>query len=195
MKIPKIGAYTIHIEPTPNNLVNSQNFINELKVNQLCLIASMIANKAFYNADIVTYDLPTYFQEIKRIAGKFFPDGFKIDKIDSISFKEKSNKTDEVGLFEVACYELAEKVNKQLFNGERNWRWVNDVIGDVCDFENADFININEMALIVAKKLSYETYAEWRDANIASDKGIINLSSWLKGCRHSMLNERQKDEC
>ena len=191
MKIPKIGVYTIYIEPTPNNLVNAQSFINELKDNQLCLIVSKIATKAFFNADIVTYDLPTYIKEIKRISRKFFPDGFRIDKIDSMSFNEKDNKTDEVGLFEVACYELAEKVNNQLFNGERNWRWVNGVIGDVCDFEDADFININEMAIIVAKKISYETYAEWRDAN-ESNKGIINLSSWLRGCRHSMLKIKKE---
>ena len=85
----KIGAYTIHIEPTQNNLVNAPSFFDEIRYDKLCLIVSKITTKVFYNADIVTYDLPVYVNRIKQIARKSFPDGFRLDKIDSMAFNEK----------------------------------------------------------------------------------------------------------
>lgn len=44
------------------------------------------------------------------------------------------------------------------------------------------------MVLVLQANLTYDEYAEWRDANIkyGETKGNINLKSWLKGCRFSI---------
>lgn len=96
--------------------------------------------------------------------------------------------TDVVQRFKDACNELAEAVNKQLFEGCRTWYWVADVVGGVCDFGDSDFLAPGDMVCIIENNLTYSEYKEWRDANI--DHGFfINLKSWLRGERHGMFEK------
>lgn len=99
-----------------------------------------------------------------------------------------NNKHVEIGyhlqLFENDCNELARLVNKYLFNDERHWYWVGDYVGGTCDFGDTDFLSPIDMVVILDNNVTYEQYAEWRDANINNieRKGFINLFAWIKGC-------------
>ena len=48
------------------------------------------------------------------------------------------------------------------------------------------------MALIFEHHLTYDEYADLRDANINNIErnGFINLESWIMGCRHEMLADK-----
>lgn len=96
--------------------------------------------------------------------------------------------------FYAACNALANAVNVQLFDSIREPYWVADDIGGICDFAETDFLTPEEMVLILKANLTYDEYAEWRDANIkyGETKGNINLKSWLKGCRFSMIADKPK---
>ena len=87
-------------------------------------------------------------------------------------------------------------MNVQLFDGTRTPYWVADEVGGVCDFEYTDFITPEEMVLILQANLTYDEYVEWRDANIKyyETKGNINLESWLRGCRFSMIADKPKKD-
>ena len=90
-----------------------------------------------------------------------------------------------------SCNELAELVNMQLFDGCREWYWIGGEVGGACDFEEADVLNPEDMVRILENGLTYDEYAEWRDANL-NDGRYINLKSWLMGARHYMLKEEKK---
>ncbi len=96
--------------------------------------------------------------------------------------------------FYAACNALVNAVNVQLFDGLRAPYWVANEIGGLCNFEDIDFLTPDEMVLILKSNISYEDYAEWRDANIkyGETKGNINLKSWIKGCRFSMIADKPK---
>lgn len=96
--------------------------------------------------------------------------------------------------FYSACNALAHAVNLLLFDGMRNPYWVADEVGGICDFEDTDFLTPEDMVLILKANLTYDEYAEWRDANIkyGETKGNINLKSWLKSCRFSMIADKPK---
>ena len=104
--------------------------------------------------------------------------------------KKKLNKSkkETIELFRVACNSLATAVNKQLFDGFRDWCWIGDEVGGVCDFEECDVLNAEDMVRIIENGLTYDEYAEWRDANL-DDGRYINLKSWLMGLRHDMLDK------
>lgn len=63
--------------------------------------------------------------------------------------------------FKKACDDLAEAVNKQLFDDSREWSWVGEQVGGICDFEDVDMLNPEDMVLIIENHLTYEDYAEW----------------------------------
>ena len=90
-----------------------------------------------------------------------------------------------------SCNELAELVNMQLFDDCRKWYWIGDEVGGACDFEDCDVLNPEDMVRIIENGLTYDEYAEWRDANL-DNKHYINLKSWLMGARHYMLKEEKK---
>ena len=94
-------------------------------------------------------------------------------------------------LFRESCDRLAELVNQQLFDGCRKWYWIGDEVGGACDFEDCDVLNPEDMVRIIENGLTYDEYAEWRDANL-DNKHYINLKSWLMGARHYMLKEEKK---
>lgn len=96
--------------------------------------------------------------------------------------------------FHDACNALVNAVNVQLFDSTRTPYWVANEVGGICDFEETDFLTPEEMVLILQSNLTYDEYAEWRDANIeyGGKKGNINLKSWLKGCRFSMIKDKPK---
>lgn len=108
------------------------------------------------------------------------------------------DKNKEIGYylenFEIACDELAKLISKHLFHQARDWYWVDDIVGGICDFDGTDSLTPEEMVLILNNDVDYEEYAEWRDANIkhGGTKGFIKLSSWIKGHRHSMLADKPK---
>ena len=87
-----------------------------------------------------------------------------------------------------SCNELAELVNMQLFDGCRKWCWIGDEVGGACDFEDCDVLNPEDMVRIIENGLTYDEYAEWRDANLDNGR-YINLESWLMGGRHDMLDK------
>lgn len=90
------------------------------------------------------------------------------------------------------CNELAEQVNKQLFEGCRRWKWIYNKSGDACDFDNNDILTSNEMLLIVEYGIDQQAYAEWHNANLANGF-YLNLRSWMAGARHRFYvakNER-----
>lgn len=83
---------------------------------------------------------------------------------------------------------MVEVVNSQLFEGLRSWYWVADEVGGICDFGDTDFLNTQEMALILENNMTYDDYVEWREANLENEK-YINLKSWIMGARHQMINQ------
>ncbi len=106
--------------------------------------------------------------------------------------KKQQNKTTQViHDFRVACSRLAELINLHLFDGCRNWWWVGNEIGGFCCFEDNDFLTPEQMVLILEEGVTYDQYEEWNCANLDNqDKGYINLYSWLRGCRHDILNKK-----
>lgn len=90
--------------------------------------------------------------------------------------------------FKKACDDLAELVNEQLFDGCREWYWIGDEVGGACDFEECDVLSPEDMVRIIENGLTYNEYAEWREANL-DDCRYINLKSWLMGARHDMFEK------
>lgn len=104
--------------------------------------------------------------------------------------------------FSDVCNELAERINHRLFEDSREFHWILDIPGGLCDFEDSDFLSPDEMVLILEYNMPYDQYVEWREANLAH-KPTINLRSWLMGLRHEMLkndpdtppqNKKDKEE-
>ena len=100
----------------------------------------------------------------------------------------KLKQKEIVQQYKDSCNELAELVNMQLFDGCRKWYWIGDEVGGACDFEDCDVLNPEDMVRIIENGLTYDEYAEWRDANL-DNKHYINLKSWLMGARHYMLDK------
>lgn len=109
--------------------------------------------------------------------------------------KKKLNKSlkETIELFRESCDCLASLVNKQLFDGCRKWYWIGDEVGGACDFEETDVLNPEDMVRIIENGLTYDEYAEWREANL-DDGRYINLRSWLMGARHNMLDKEKETE-
>ena len=103
----------------------------------------------------------------------------------------KLKQKEIVQQYKDSCNELAELVNMQLFDGCRKWYWIGDEVGGACDFEDCDVLNPEDMVRIIENGLTYDEYAEWRDANL-DNKHYINLKSWLMGAGHYMLKEEKK---
>lgn len=101
---------------------------------------------------------------------------------------DKIKQADVVQRFKDACNDIAEAVNKQLFDGSRKWYWIGDDVGGACDYEEADILNPDDMVRIIENRTTYDEYAEWRDANLDHAQ-YINLKSWLMGARHEMFNK------
>ena len=100
--------------------------------------------------------------------------------------KAPRKATSVVREFKKACDDLAELVYEQLFDGCRKWYWIGDEVGGACDFEETDVLNPEDMVRIIENNLSYDEYAEWREANLDHAQ-YINLKSWLMGARHDMF--------
>lgn len=98
-----------------------------------------------------------------------------------------------VAMFHNSCNLLAALVNKQLFEGSRSWYWIGDDVGGMCDFEETDIINAEDMVRIIEHHMTYDEYAEWRNANLDNNRHI-NLKSWLMGARHEMFNDNNDNE-
>ena len=93
-----------------------------------------------------------------------------------------------VELFRVACDGLAASVNQQLFDGCRKWYWIGGAEEGVCDFYGCDVLKTENMVRIIENNMTYDEYAEWRDANLDNNR-YINLKAWLMGARHGILNK------
>ena len=108
---------------------------------------------------------------------------------------KKLNKSQKetIELFKFACNCLATFVNMQLFDGCRKWYWIGDEVGGACDFEECDVLNPEDMVRIIENGLTYDEYAEWRNANLDNNR-YINLKSWLMGARHDMLDKEKETE-
>lgn len=106
---------------------------------------------------------------------------------------KKSISLDAVQRFKDACNALAEAVNKQLFDGCRTWYWIGEEVGGACDFDVVDVLNLEDMVRIIEKGITYDEYAEWRDANLDNNR-YINLKSWLMGARHEMFKEEKTEK-
>ena len=102
--------------------------------------------------------------------------------------KKNKPQLSAVEQFKTACNELAVSVNQQLFYGCRQWYWIGDAVGGVCDFEECDVLKPDDMVRIIESNMTYDEYAEWRDANLDNNR-YINLKSWLMGMRHDMLDK------
>ena len=94
-----------------------------------------------------------------------------------------------IKMYHDVCNKLAELVNSQLFDGCRKWYWIGDEVGGVCDFDDSDVLDPEDMVRIIENGMSYDEYSEWRDANLDNNR-YINLKSWLMGARHNMLNDK-----
>ncbi len=103
-----------------------------------------------------------------------------------------------VNIYQRACNALAKAVSNQLFadpddpqDEGRDFYWVGDEVGGLCDFGDSDFLNPTEMMEIIENKVTYEQYSEWRDALLDKPKDTppINLHSWLMGCRYDMVRK------
>ena len=109
--------------------------------------------------------------------------------------KKKLTKSQKetIELFRESCDRLAELVNEQLFDGCRKWYWIGGEVGGVCDFEESDVLNPEEMVRIIENGITYDQYAEWRDANL-DNCSYIDLQSWLMGLRHDMLDKEKEQQ-
>lgn len=103
------------------------------------------------------------------------------------------NSTATITAFRKACDDLADAVNEQLFDGARDYYWIGGKEGGACDFDDCDIINSDDMVRILEHGMTYEHYSEWRDANLDQTQ-YINLSSWLKGLRHDMINSKPREQ-
>lgn len=103
------------------------------------------------------------------------------------------NGIDAVVNYLDACERLVNVINEQLFDDSRDPYWIGGVCGGLCDFGDTDFLTPEEMALVILNEVTYEQYAEWREANFANESKI-NLQSWLKGTRHSMQKDKKEGE-
>lgn len=115
------------------------------------------------------------------------------------SMKDMSNKKlttfqlITLELFRESCDRLAYLVNEQLFDGCRKWYWIGGEVGGACDFEECDVLNPEDMVRIIESGLTYDQYAEWRDANLDNNR-YINLKLWMMGARHDMLKEEKEQQ-
>ena len=96
-------------------------------------------------------------------------------------------------LFRESCDRLAELVNQQLFDGCRKWYWIGNEVGGACDFEDCDVLKPEAMVLIIETNMTYDEYAEWREANL-NNNYYIHLKSWLMGERHDMFKEDKEQQ-
>ena len=96
-------------------------------------------------------------------------------------------------LFRESCDRLAELVNQQLFDGCRKWYWIGNEVGGLCDFEDCDVLKPEDMVRIIENNMTYDEYAEWREANL-NNNYYIHLKSWLMGERHDMFNEDKEQQ-
>lgn len=93
--------------------------------------------------------------------------------------------------FKNACNDLAEAVNKQLFDGCRKCYWIGGEVGGACDFDEVDILNTEDMVRIIENGINYDEYSEWREANLDNNR-YINLKSWLMGARHDMFKKKEE---
>ena len=100
-------------------------------------------------------------------------------------------KNKVVTMFHSHCNQLATLVNDQLFDGCGKWYWIGDEGGGACDFEETDVLNPEDMVRIIENGLTYDEYAEWRDANIDNNRDSKRKSG-LMGLRHDMLAEEKE---
>lgn len=110
-----------------------------------------------------------------------------------MDIKKREQGMSAVSMFHNACNLLATLVNEQLFEGIRTWYWIGDEVGGVCDFEECDVLNPEDMVRIIENNMTYDEYAEWREANLDNNR-YINLKSWLMGLRHDMLDKEKETE-
>lgn len=103
---------------------------------------------------------------------------------------KKINGIDAVVNYWDACERLVNVINEQLFDDSRDPYWIGGVCGGLCDFGDTDFLTTEEMALIIRNEVTYEQYAEWREANLANESKI-DLQSWLKGALLSMQKDKK----
>ena len=107
-----------------------------------------------------------------------------------MDIKKREQGMSAVSMFHNACNLLATLVNEQLFDGSRTWYWIGDDVGGMCDFEGTDIINAEDMVRIIEHRMTYDEYADWRNANLDNNR-YINLKSWLMGARHEMFKEHE----
>lgn len=105
------------------------------------------------------------------------------------------SKNKAIRRFHTDVNALASLVNEQIFENCRNYYWVGDEVGGICDFDGVDFLTPTEMVLILDNNLTYDQYAEWRNADLdynenrePSQQRHINLVSWLRGARYEMFD-------
>ena len=108
-------------------------------------------------------------------------------------FRLNKSQKETIELFKFACNSLATAVNKQLFDGCRKWYWIGDEVGGVCDFEDCDLLNPEDMVRVIENNMTYDEYAEWREANL-NNNYYIHLKSWLMGERHDMFKEDKEQQ-
>lgn len=111
--------------------------------------------------------------------------------------KNEKETRDLLELFSSTCNDLAKEVNDVLFEGCRDWYWVGEQVGGLCAFEDTDFLTPDEMYLILAYKVSYETYADWREWNLAYGDIVhnFNLWSWIHGADKVAKARSEEYEC
>ena len=102
----------------------------------------------------------------------------------------KLKQKEIVQKYKNSCNKLEEIVNQQLFDGCRRWYWIGEDVDGACDFDECDILNPEDMVRIVENGLTYDQYAELREANL-DDGRYINLKSWLMGLRHDMLDKEK----
>ena len=108
-----------------------------------------------------------------------------------------------VSQFKIACNNLANEINEQLFECYREPSWVANEVGGICDFGDTDFLTPEEMVELLENDVKYSQYAEWRNYNIEHiketranphKKPFINLHSWLICCRENLIQESHENE-
>lgn len=94
-------------------------------------------------------------------------------------WKNTASTVENFDKYEALCNDIAEMVNKRLFDGKRKWYWIGEEIGGICDFEDTDFINMAEMLSIIKYNVTFDEYNSWHSYSIDEPTHSFSLRSWI----------------
>ena len=110
------------------------------------------------------------------------------------NFPNRRRRNAAVKRYRDACEILRTTLRDMYFPENDRSYWIGDDIGGLCDFGDTSIISASDIALLIEKNVSYDSFDEWANAGLdynadkpESERKYINLKSWLMGARYEML--------